>query len=97
MGTSWFRDGIYWTLHLSAGGHLHRGSICLNLFKAYDDDIDWTFKSKSLGIDIKLGSDLETSKRQAVRLAKETLERILNVIGDELDCELPERFLIDQS
>lgn len=109
MGTSWFSptagevvktykylsDTELHVLHLSAGGHSHRGSVSLHLFKAFEDDDDWTFKCAALGINVKLSSDLSKSKNVAVSLVKQTLERLIHVIGDGFDFEMPERFKVD--
>lgn len=107
MGTDWFypKDGgkrygyhegaSLCVLHLSAGGHKHRGSVSLHLFKAYDDDEDWTLKCEGLGITVKLSSNLRKSQTVAVSLVKQTLERLVHVIGDGFDCEMPERFTVD--
>lgn len=109
MGTSWFKpspsevvktykylsETELHVLHLSAGGHSHRGSVSLHLFKAFDDADDWTFKCSGLGIAVKLSSDLSKSKNIAVSLVKQTLERLIQVIGDGFDCEMPERFKVD--
>jgi len=103
MGTSWFTpspgevantyrymsETELHVLHLSAGGHSYRGSVELHLFKAFDDDDDWTFKCSDLGVTVKLSSDLPKSKNVAVSLVKQTLERLIHVIGDGFDCEMP--------
>lgn len=107
MGTAWFspnnggkeygyhEGAALSVLYLSAGGHKHRGSLSLHLFKAYDDDKDFTLKCDGLGITVKLSSDLRKSQTVAVSLVKQTLERLIHVIGDGFDCEMPETFTVD--
>jgi len=109
MGTSWFTPSVKETirnygynegcdlhvLHLSAGGHSHRGSVSLHLFKSFDGEQDWTFKCDGLGIHLKLSSELHKSKNTAVSLVKQTLERLILKIGDGFEGDMPDRFKVD--